>query len=125
MADCVRAAGRLAEALGHEVAPHVVRADVPMMMRAWTDIVAIGTALSVRGGLKGRPLSPDLVEGVSRGAVAHAEALPPTRYLQALQEIHAFGREMAAFLRSVIVSAAIGVSCGGGCGWPVLALRRR
>lgn len=96
VADCVRAAGRLAEALGHEVAPHVVRADVPMMMRAWTDIVAIGTALSVRGGLKGRPLSPDLVEGVSRGAVAHAEGLSPLRYLEAVGQIHAFGRQMAA-----------------------------
>ena len=96
VADCVRAAGRLAEALGHEVAPHVVRADVPMMMRAWTDIVAIGTALSVRGGLKGRPLSPDLVGGVSRGAVTHAEGLSPLRYLEAVGQIHAFGRQMAA-----------------------------
>jgi amidase/6-aminohexanoate-cyclic-dimer hydrolase len=66
------------------------------MMRAWTDIVAIGTALGIRGALKGRPLTPDLVEGVGRGAVAHADTLHPTRYLQAVGQIHAFGREMAA-----------------------------
>jgi amidase len=38
------------------------------MMRAWTDIVAVGTALGIRSALKGRPLTPDLVEGVGRGA---------------------------------------------------------
>jgi amidase/6-aminohexanoate-cyclic-dimer hydrolase len=37
------------------------------------------------------------VEGVSRGAWAHAQGLHPTRYLQAVGEIHAFGRQMAGF----------------------------
>lgn len=96
VAEAVRAAGRLLEGLGHSVEPVTVRADVPMMMRAWTDIVAIGTALGIRGALKGRPLTADLVEGVGRGAVAHAETLHPTRYLGAVGEIHAFGRQMAA-----------------------------
>jgi amidase len=31
--------------------------------------------------------------------VAHAETLHPTRYLEAVGEIHAFGREMAGFFR--------------------------
>ncbi|RYI25097.1 MAG: amidase, partial [Acetobacteraceae bacterium] len=35
------------------------------------------------------------VEGVGRGAWAHAQGLHPTRYLQAVGEIHAFGRQMA------------------------------
>jgi amidase len=96
VAAAVRAAGRLLESLGHEVFPALPNADVPMMMRAWTDIVAVGTALSVRGGLRDRPLSADLVEGVSRGATAYAETLSPLRYLQAVGEIHAFGRQMAA-----------------------------
>lgn len=96
VAETVRATGRLLEALGHHLAPALPRADVPMMMRAWTDIVAVGTALSVRGGLAGRPLTVDLVEGVGRGAVAHAETLSPLRYLEAVGEIHAFGRQMAA-----------------------------
>ena len=63
-------------------------------MRAWTDIVAIGTALSITKAAKGRPLD-DLVEGVGRGTLAHAATLPPWRYLEAVGEIHAFGRQMA------------------------------
>ena len=96
VAETVRAAGRLLESLGHHVSPALPKADVPMMMRAWTDIVAVGTALSIRAGLKGRALTEDLVEGVGRGAVVHAESLSPLRYLEAVGEIHAFGRQMAA-----------------------------
>ena len=97
VAEAVRATGRLLESLGHHVAPACPTADVAMMMRAWTDIVAVGTALSLRRALKGRPPAPDLVEGVSRGALAHAETLHPTRYLEAVGEIHAFGRQMAGW----------------------------
>ena len=96
VADAVRAAGRLLEDLGHHIAPTLPNADVPLMMRAWTDIVAVGTALSIRSALQGRPLTDDLIEGVGRGAVAHAETLSPMRYLQAVGEIHSFGRQMAA-----------------------------
>lgn len=97
VAQAVRQAGGLLEGLGHAVEPARPDADVPMMMQAWTDIVAVGTALSVRNGLKGRPLSSDLVEGVSRGAVAHAARLSPLRYLEAVGQIHAFGRQMAGW----------------------------
>jgi amidase len=97
VAEAVRATGRLLESLGHAVEVARPRADVPGMMRAWTDIVAVGTALSIRSALKGRPLTDDLVEGVGRGACAHAETLHPTRYLEAVGEIHAFGRQMAGF----------------------------
>ena len=97
VAEAVRATGRLLESLGHHVTPARPSADVPMMMRAWTDIVAVGTALSLQKLLRGRPATPDLVEGVSRGALAHAQTLPPTRYLEAVGEIHAFGRQMAGW----------------------------
>lgn len=96
----VHAAGRMLENLGHLVEPGRPDADVAMMMRAWTDIVAVGTALGIRSALKGRALTDDLVEGVGRGAVAHAERLHPTRYLQAVGEIHAFGRQMAEYFAS-------------------------
>lgn len=95
VAEAVRAAGKLLESLGHVVEPALPKADVPGMMRAWTDIVAVGTALGIRAALDGRALTADLVEGVGRGAVAHAETLHPTRYLEAVGQIHAFGREMA------------------------------
>ena len=95
--DAVLQTARLLERLGHSVEMARPMADVAGMMRAWTDIVGIGTALSITSGLKGRALSDDLVEGVGRGAVAYAATLAPTRYLQAVGEIHAFGRQMAAF----------------------------
>ena len=96
VAEAVRATGRLLESMGHRVEPIRPKADVASMMRAWTDIVAVGTALGIRHALKGRALSGDLVEGVGRGAVAHAQTLDPTRYLDAVGDIHDFGREMAA-----------------------------
>ena len=110
VAEAVRATGRLLEGLGHHVAPALPTADVAMMMRAWTDIVGVGTALGVKKALKERPLSPDLVEGVSRGAFAHAETLHPTRYLEAVGEIHAFGRQMAGFFAGgpdILLSATL------------------
>jgi amidase/6-aminohexanoate-cyclic-dimer hydrolase len=97
VAEAVRAAGRLLEALGHSVEPALPKANVPKMMKAWTDIVAVGSALGIRSALKGRTLTEDLVEGVGRGALAHAETLHPTRYLEAVGQIHAFGRQMAQF----------------------------
>ncbi len=96
VAAAVRAAGRLLDSLGHHVEPGLPRADIPAMMRAWTDIVAVGTALAVRGKTGGRAPTPEECEGVTRGACAHAGTLHPTRYLEAVGEIHDFGREMAA-----------------------------
>lgn len=97
VAEAVRAAGLLLNSLGHTVEPGLPKANVPKMMRAWTDIVGIGTALSIRSKLGDRPPRPDEVEGVGRGAWAYAQTLHPTRYLEAVGEIHAFGRQMAAF----------------------------
>ena len=110
VAQAVRATGQLLEGLGHHITPALPKADFHGMMRAWTDIVAIGTALSVRSALNGRAISEDLVEGVSRGAYAHAETLHPTRYLQAVGEIHAFGRDMAAVFgghHDILLSATL------------------
>lgn len=97
VAEVVRAAGRLLEGLGHAVEPARPKADVPMMMRTWTDIVGVGTALSIRSKLGDRAPRSNEVEGVGRGAWAYAQTLHPTRYLEAVGEIHAFGRQMAGF----------------------------
>lgn len=98
--DCVAAvenAAKLLADLGHDVElldpqPEL---DVEGMMRAWTRIVACGTALSVRGVLGGKPLDPSQVEGVTRGAIALADTLSGADYLASLNQIHAFGRRMA------------------------------
>jgi amidase len=110
VAEAVRAAGRLLESLGHHVEPARPKADVPMMMRAWTDIVGVGTALSIRSKLGDQAPRADQVEGVGRGAWAYAQTLHPTRYLQAVGEIHAFGRQMAGFFDGgpdVLLSATL------------------
>ncbi|TYO89511.1 amidase [Oceanicella actignis] len=92
------AAALLAD-LGHEVTPARPDADHEGMMAAWTDIVACGTALSIRKAVeaRGRPLEPDEVEGVARGAAAHARTISGDRYLEAVGRIHAYGRRMAEF----------------------------
>jgi amidase/6-aminohexanoate-cyclic-dimer hydrolase len=111
VAEAVRAAGRLLESLGHHVAPGLpAGADVAMMMRAWTDIVAVGTALGIRKALKGRDLTAQDVEGISRGTLAHAHSLHPTRYLEAVGEIHTFGRQMAQYFADgpdILLSATL------------------
>jgi amidase/6-aminohexanoate-cyclic-dimer hydrolase len=110
VAQAVRDTAKLLESLGHHVEPGRPSADVEMMMRAWTDIVGVGTALSIQKALNGRPLTPDLVEGIGRSAVAYAATLPPTRYLEAVGEIHAFGRQMAAYFASgpdILLSATL------------------
>ncbi len=91
----VHDAAALLESLGHHVAPARPLADHMGMMRAWTDIVACGTALWVETALAGAPLHG--VEGVTRGAVAHARGVSGAGYLGAVGRIHAYGREMAAF----------------------------
>ena len=97
VAQAVRETGRLLESLGHYVEVARPRANIGSMMRAWTDIVAVGTALSLRARFPEGPIPEHLVERVCRTAVIHAESLPPTRYLQAIEDIHDFGREMAYF----------------------------
>ena len=101
VADVVLNTAKLLESLGHHVSPgYPAAADTAMMMRAWTDIVAVGTALSITTALHGRDLTDADVEGIGRGAVAHAATLSPMRYLQAVGEIHAYGRQMADYFAS-------------------------
>ena len=110
VAQAVRDTGNLLESLGHHVEQGRPTADVDMMMRAWTDIVGVGTALSIQKALNGRPLTPELVEGIGRSAVAYAATLPPTRYLEAVGEIHSFGRQMAAYFADgpdILLSATL------------------
>ncbi len=99
--DCraaVEGAARLLEELGHRVAPARPEADHEGMMRAWTRIIACGTALTIRSALerRGRDLGPDDLQGVSRSAMAFAEGLSGADYLAAVNTVHAYGRQMAA-----------------------------
>lgn len=98
-AAAVQDAARLLEDMGHRVEFARPHADHAAMMRAWTDIVACGTALAVRTELqvKGHALRDDDIEGVTRGAMAHAKTIDGAAYLSAIGQIHRYGRELAAF----------------------------
>lgn len=98
--ECVAAVDRTAKLLqdlGHEVDEFrpATDPDVEAMMRAWTKIVACGTALNVEKALKEGPLDPEMVEGVTWGAIAYSKQLSGADYLEAIEEVHAFGRRMA------------------------------
>ncbi len=99
--DCARAAGAagalLAE-LGHHVEEARPPVDLMPMMQAWTWIVACGTASAVRTveASRGHPLR-DHLETVAQGACALADRITGADYIDAIDTVHAFGREMAAF----------------------------
>jgi amidase/6-aminohexanoate-cyclic-dimer hydrolase len=100
--DCAaaaRAAARLLEGLGHRVDEARPDADHAGMLRAWTVVVACGTALWVRARVRarGRALEPGDIEPVAEGACAYAATLSGADYLAAVETIHAYGRRMAAF----------------------------
>ncbi len=96
-ADAVRNAALLLQSLGHDVeefqAPDDL--DIEGLMLAWTKVVACGTALAIRNILKGAPLDPTMIEGVTRGALVLADQVSGSDYLAAINAIHAFGRRMA------------------------------
>lgn len=99
--NAVHDTAKLLEEMGHIVEPARPAADHRAMMEAWTDIVACGTALSVRTELAalGRALRDDDIEGVTRGAIAHAATIDGAGYLKAIGTIHRYGRQMAAFFQ--------------------------
>ena len=106
--DCAaaaRGAASLLEGLGHHVTPMRPEADHAGMMVAWTRIVACGAAASVRGKLArlGRELRQGDVEGVTRGAIAYAAGIDGAGYLESVETIHAYGREMARAMAGIDV----------------------
>lgn len=102
---------RTLESLGHHVTPACPKADHEGMMRAWTKIVACGTALWIQNKLRanGRDLRQGDVQGIARGAIAYAAGISGADYLAAVNAIHAYGREMAAAFKDydIILSATL------------------
>lgn len=100
--DCqqaVTSAATLLADLGHHVEEALPSADVMKMMRAWTTIVACGTALWIRktAEARGEPVQPDEIEPVARGAIKMSENMTGADYLEAVSGIHAYGRDLASF----------------------------
>ena len=73
--------------------------SVSDMNAAWTRIVACGTALWINKATaaRGRPLADGELEPVALAARAYAKTLSGEQYLDAINRIHQFGRNMAPF----------------------------
>lgn len=99
------------ETLGHHIEPMKPDVNMDAMMHAWTDIVACGTALWIDRAVAraGGTLRPDDIEPVARSAREYAKGLSGSDYLSAVEQIHSFGREMAALFRSNVHPEAVDV----------------
>ncbi len=109
--NAVEDAARMLADLGHHVEEAAPDADTSGMMRAWTKIVACGTALWVRKTLesKGRGLETGELEAVALGACEYAKGLSGDDYLEAVGKIHLYGREFARFFEGfdVLLTATL------------------
>lgn len=109
--QAVDEAARTLEGLGHIIVPARPKADHEGMMRAWTCIVACGTALSINSALslRNHTLQDGDIQGISRGALAYAKQFSGADYLAAVNKVHAYGREMAEFFApyDVLLSATL------------------
>ncbi|HEX2783436.1 MAG TPA: amidase [Ilumatobacteraceae bacterium] len=82
---------------GHDMVEADPRIDIHRFMRAWTNIVACGTELTVRSRLAelGRPIASDDLDGVTRGAAALGRTISGSEYLESVAVVHAIGRQTA------------------------------
>jgi len=95
--DAVLKTVKLLDDLGHHVEEADPTIELMPLMQAWVRIVASGAALSIRQKVaaRGQPLDPDEVEGITRGALAFAETVSGADYLQAVNQVHRFSRDLA------------------------------
>jgi amidase len=98
--DAVAHAAALCASLGHEMVSADPSVDIHRFMRAWTNIVACGTELTVRTRQAelGRSAALDELDGVTRGAVELGRSTSGADYLEAVGVVHDIGRQMARFL---------------------------
>jgi amidase/6-aminohexanoate-cyclic-dimer hydrolase len=115
--ECVAAVehtARRLEALGHELVPVEHVTEIEPFMRAWTNIVACGSQLTVEARATARGLSIDeseeKVERVTRLAMAHGRTISGAQYLASVETVHSVGRQMARFLEpfDMLLTATLG-----------------
>ncbi len=97
--DAIQKTAKILDDLGHHVEEADPQVDLMPLMRAWVRIAACGTALAVRTKVaeRGQPLDSEDVEGITRGALALSETLSGADYLEAVNQVHRFGRGLASF----------------------------
>ena len=102
-ADCVAAVhhtAKLCASLGHEIVEAHPPVNIEHFMRAWADIVACGTQMTVASRVVelSRPLTEDDTDRVTRLACLTGATVSGAQYLAAVDVVHAVGRMMARFL---------------------------
>jgi len=102
--DCVAAvqdAGRLCEALGHEVIPTRFQIEVDPFRRATGAIISanLRATLEDRAAALGRELREDDVEPTNWLLAMAASGQGSAEYARAVRRIHQVGRELATFLQ--------------------------
>lgn len=112
--DCVEAVDRaaaLCAGLGHEIVEARPKFDFEKVVRAWTDVVACGTALSVRQRAQalGRQPGKDDLEPAIFNACEVAKSISGSDYLAGINLVHATGRLFARFMQDydVLLNATL------------------
>jgi amidase/6-aminohexanoate-cyclic-dimer hydrolase len=100
--ECRRAvedAAKLCASLGHAVEEAKPAFDFDKAIRAWANVVACGTALSVdqRAAVLGRPPRQGELHPTIRSAAELGRRLPGPEYLASINTVHATGRAIARF----------------------------
>lgn len=101
-AECkaaVEAAAKLCASLGHELVEAKPSFDFEKAMRAWSNVVACGTALSIdqRAAALGRAPRADELHPTIRSAAELGRRLSGPDYLASINTVHATGRAVARF----------------------------
>jgi amidase/6-aminohexanoate-cyclic-dimer hydrolase len=99
--DAVDSAAKLCAELGHEIVEDRPSFDFDKVVRAWTQVVLCGTALSVqmRGQALGRMPGKDDLEPAILNACEIASSVSGTTYLAAINLVHATGRLFERFMQ--------------------------
>jgi len=102
-AECVAAVrntAALCESLGHDVVEAHPPVDIEQFTRAWAEIVACGTQLTVASRVVKLPQPPSDADTdrVTRLACLKGMTVSGAQYLAAIDVVHAIGRVMARFL---------------------------
>lgn len=92
---------RLLESLGHSVVHATLPVRLLEFLDATFDIIGTHTRgfLDMLGNMRGAPVMPEELEPRTRVILRERGQLPATRYIAAVEYMHALGRTMAGFLQ--------------------------
>ncbi|WP_338493086.1 amidase [Pseudomonas trivialis] len=109
--EAVRQAARLCESLGHRVTPAQLPVALPEFLDQVFTIIGASTRnyVDLLGQLRGTPVQPGELEARTRIILRDKGAVSGAQYAAAVEWIHAFGRQMAWFMRDhdVILSPTL------------------